>query len=170
MLIDVCVPSPGSFWVQNVIVRQTGCALPVILPVICISVIVGQIERCQRNAGHREASRTHTCATTADRCGFTTRHKVRVRLLAGFVALLTCCSRGRSRRLHDVSVDGLGPRLFLETSRSRLDDLVHVLHQFELLPPQILILDVFPPRPLIVLLLLFFLRFQPKEGNQETSR
>lgn len=74
---------------------------------------------------------------------------------------LTCCSHGGIRGLHDVSMDGFGAWLLLETSRSRFDDVIHVLHQLELLPPQILFLDVVPPRLIVIPLLLLLLCFQP---------
>lgn len=56
-------------------------------------------------------------------------------------------------------MDGFGPRLLLETSRSRLDDFVHVHHQLELLLPQVLVADVLPPGLLVLLLLLLRLSF-----------
>lgn len=83
--------------------------------------------------------------------------------------LLTCCFHEGSRRLHNVPVDGLGPRLFLETPRSWLDDLVHIHHQLELLLPQILVPDVLPSGLLVILLLLLCLSFQP-EGQKKKNQ
>lgn len=68
--------------------------------------------------------------------------------LMGVVSLVTCCSSDRSfGRVQAVAMDGLGaaPSLLGSTGWSRFKDGIHVLHQFELLPPEILLLDELPP-------------------------
>lgn len=62
--------------------------------------------------------------------------------------MVTCgCPDRGFGRVHAVSVDGLGPAspLLGPGGGSRFNDRVHVLHQFELLPPEILLLDELPP-------------------------
>lgn len=68
-------------------------------------------------------------------------------------------------------MDGLGasPSLFGSSGRSRFDDSVHVLHQFELLPPEIFLLDEFLPGLVFLLSDALLLCFQPKGKPLERS-
>lgn len=68
--------------------------------------------------------------------------------LSGVVSMVTCGSSDRGfGRVHAIAMDGLGaaPPLLGPTNRSRFNDGVHVLHQFQLLPPEIFLLDELPP-------------------------
>ena len=70
------------------------------------------------------------------------------------VSVVTCSSSdGGFRGVDAVAVDGFGacPPVLGPDARSRLDDGVHVLHQLQLLPPEILLLDELPPRLVLLL-------------------
>lgn len=71
-----------------------------------------------------------------------------------------CLSRWL-RRLHDVSVHGLGTGLLLfDAWGMGFNDCIHVLHQFELPPPQIFIFDELPSCLLLFFLLTILFCFQ----------
>ena len=88
--------------------------------------------------------------------------------------MVTCgSSDGGFGRVHTVAVDGLGPAppLLGAAPWSRFDDGVHVLHELELLPPEILLLDELPPGLLLLLPETLLLCFQsegtePREGSR----
>lgn len=68
--------------------------------------------------------------------------------LSGVISLVTCGgSDGGFGRVQAVAVDGLGPTppLLGSAGGSGFDDGVHVLHQLQLLPPEVLLLDELPP-------------------------
>lgn len=81
----------------------------------------------------------------------------------------TCSSSDRSFWGVDaVTTDRLGATssLFCAGSWAGFDDRVHVLHQFQLLPPKILMLDEFLPGLVFFLSDTLLLRFQPGETMQ----
>ena len=62
-------------------------------------------------------------------------------------------------------MDGLGPLLLLPGHlRPGLEDAVHVLHELQLLAPQVLLPDELAARPLVLLLLPLLLRPAPGDG------
>lgn len=83
--------------------------------------------------------------------------------------MVTCGSSDRGfGRVQAVPVDGLGatPPLFGPAGGSGFDDGVHVLHQFQLLPPEILLLDELAPGLVFLLPDSLLLRFQSGVGQQ----
>lgn len=87
--------------------------------------------------------------------GQTSQHPVTWRALGGGLG-----------GLHVVSVHGLGALLFLlGGGRPGLDHRVHVLHELQLLAPQVLLPDELPARPLVLFLLTFLLRLPPKKPS-----
>ena len=77
----------------------------------------------------------------------------------------TCGSDRGLGRLHHVPVDGFGAWLLLQTPRTRFDDIIHVVHELELLPPHVFVLDVVSSGPLLISLLLLLLHFQSGGGG-----
>lgn len=66
-------------------------------------------------------------------------------------------------------MDGLGPLLLLPGHlRPGLEDAVHVLHELQLLAPQVLLPDELTARPLVLLLLPLLLR--PAPGEERAGR
>lgn len=89
----------------------------------------------------------------------------------GFTSLVTCGgSDGGFGRVQTVTVDGLGatPPLLGAAGGSGFDDGVHGLHQFQLLPPQILLLDELSPGLVFLLPDSLLLCFQ-SDVDQQTS-
>lgn len=79
----------------------------------------------------------------------------------------TCCGpNGCAGGVQDVPVDGFGPwpPLF-GAGRARLDYSVHVLHQLQLLPAQVLLLDELPASLLLLLLYAVLLSFLSGESR-----
>lgn len=87
----------------------------------------------------------------------------------GVVSMVTCGSSDRGfGRVQAVAVDGLGATspLFGPAGGSGFDDGVHVLHQFQLLPPEILLLDELAPGLVFLLPDSLLLCFQSGVGQQ----
>lgn len=84
--------------------------------------------------------------------------------------MVTCGSSDRGfGGVHAVAMDGLGsaPPLFGPASWSRFNDGVHVLHQFQLLPPEVLLLDELLPGLVLLLPDTLLLCFQTEEAERE---
>ncbi len=93
--------------------------------------------------------------------------------LSGVVSMVTCGSSERGfGGVHAVAMDGLGaaPPLLGSASWSRFNDSVHVLHQFELLPPEIFLLDELLPRLVFLLPDTLLLCFQSEQTEQRGRR
>ena len=84
--------------------------------------------------------------------------------------MVTCGPDGGSGRVVALSVDGLGPAAALasQAGGAWLDDLVHVLHELELLPPQVLLLDELLAGLVLLLPQPLLLRLQPGGGASVT--
>ena len=82
----------------------------------------------------------------------------------------TCCGPDWGLGgVHHIPVNGLGPWLpLLSPCRPRFHQHVHVLHEFELFPPQVLLLDELPPGFLLLLLQPILLCLQP--GRNQVSQ
>lgn len=92
----------------------------------------------------------------------------------GVVPMVTCgSSDGGFGGVHAVTMDGLGPTpplLGPAAGLSRFDDGVHVLHQFELLPPEIFQFDELLPGLVLLLPETLLLCFQPEHTDQRDGR
>lgn len=83
--------------------------------------------------------------------------------------MVTCGGSDRGfGGVHAVAVDGLrpSPPLLGASGGPRLDDGVHVLHQFELLPPEVFLFDELPPGLVLLLPETLLLCFQSKQAEQ----
>lgn len=86
----------------------------------------------------------------------------------GVISMVTCGSSDWGfGGVHAVAMDGFwaAPPLLGPASWSRFNDGVHVLHEFELLPPEIFLLDELPPRLVFLLPDALFLCFQSEENK-----
>lgn len=84
--------------------------------------------------------------------------------------MVTCgSSDGGFRGVQTVAIDGLGatPPLLASAGGSRFDDGVHVLHQFQLLPPEVLLLDELTPGLVLLLPDSLLLCFQSASIDNE---
>lgn len=89
------------------------------------------------------------------------------------VSMVTCGSLGRRfGGVHAVTVDRLGSASLLlgPTSWSRFDDCVHVLHQLQLLPPEVFLLDKLPPGLLLLLSETLLLCFQAEQKQGQKKK
>ena len=84
--------------------------------------------------------------------------------------MVTCGPDGGPGRVVALSLDGLGPAAALaaQAGGAGLDDLVHVLHELELLPPQVLLLDELLAGLVLLLPQPLLLRLQPGGGASVT--
>lgn len=83
--------------------------------------------------------------------------------------MVTCSSSDRGfRGVHAVAMDRLGsaPPLFGPAAWSRFNDCIHVLHQLQLLPPEVLLLNKLFPGLVLLLPDTFLLCFQSEETEQ----
>ena len=85
--------------------------------------------------------------------------------------MVTCSPDGGSGRVVALPVDGLGPAAALAAQAGGpwLDDLVHVLHELELLPPQVLLLDELLAGLVLLLPQPLLLRLQPGGGGAASA-
>lgn len=91
----------------------------------------------------------------------------------GVVSTVTCGSSDRGfGGVHAVAMDGLGaaPPLLGPAGWPRFNDGVHVLHQFQLLPPEIFLLDELPPGLVFLLPEALLLCFQSERTEQRDGR